>query len=396
MDLRPLLRESDTRIVLVVADGLGGIGRDGRGTELEAARTPHLDRLAREGVTGMVVPVLPGITPGSGPGHLALFGHDPVEHHIGRGVLTALGVDFELRDGDVAARGNFCTIDENGMVTDRRAGRISSETGARLVRKLQSIDVDGVEVIVEPVREYRFLLVLRGDGLGVDVTDTDPQQTGVEPQRPRAENDRSGRTAKAVASFVDQAREILADETPANMVLMRGFESLPRLEGMEERYGLRSCALAGYPMYRGIARLLGMDVVDCGPDLDSEIDALQAQWKSHDFFFLHYKDADSAGEDGDFAAKVEAIERLDEAVPRIVDLGPDVLIVTGDHSTPSELASHSWHPVPVLLSARSCRRDSVDEFGESACVQGGLGQMPAKDLMALALAHAGRLQKYGA
>ena len=397
MVIESLLRESDAKILFVIADGLGGIDYQGRGTELEAAQTPNLDQLAREGATGLIWPVAPGITPGSGPGHLALFGYDSVEHNIGRGVLTALGVDFDLKPADVATRGNFCTVNDEGEVTDRRAGRIDAGECERLVKKLKDIKIDGAEIVVEPVREHRFLLVLRGnEEFGAAVNDTDPQRTGARPSEPQARDDRSRPTARAVSAFVEHAREILADESSANMVLLRGFDRLPRLPSLAKRYGLNGCALAGYPMYRGISRLLGMEVVECGPDLDGEIDALEAAWKDHDFLFLHFKDTDSRGEDGDFDGKVAAIEELDRAIPRLLRLKPDVIAVTGDHSTPSALASHSWHPVPLLLSAATCRMDGVKTFGETACASGGLGQLPARELMTLALAHAGRLRKFGA
>lgn len=398
--LRRLHRPSESKILFVIADGLGGIPGDRQGTELELANTPHLDRLAREGTTGLLVPVAPGITCGSGPGHLALFGYDPLEHDIGRGVLTALGVQFDLRADDVAARGNFCTLDEHGVVVDRRAGRIPSEHSAKLAARLagsfHDLELEGVQVFVEPVRDYRFLLVLRGAGLGAAVSDTDPQRVGVPPRDPCPRDADSRRTAEIVASFVERAHRLLTDEHPANMVLLRGFARLPDIASMEERYGVRGCAIAGYPMYRGIARLLGMATVAAGPDLDSEVAALRAAWDQHDFFFLHYKATDSAGEDGDFDAKLRAIEALDQQLPQILDVRPDVLVVTGDHSTPSQLASHSWHPVPVLLSARTCRRDAAQSFGETACMGGGLSQLPTRYLMSLALAHAGRLAKYGA
>ncbi|BBA32704.1 phosphoglycerate mutase [Methylocaldum marinum] len=391
-----LTRKGESKIVFLIADGLGGIPGNRTGTELETAATPHLDRLARDGVTGLLAPVGPGITCGSGPGHLALFGYDPLETRIGRGVLTALGVNFDLGTDDIAARGNFCTVDEHGVVRDRRAGRISSERGAELSRKLRNIEIEGVELFVEPVKEHRFLLVLRGAGLDPALSDTDPHEIGMPPQPPRGRDESSRRTARLIAAFVEGARKALANERPANMVLLRGFDRLPRLPSMGERYGLNACALAGYPMYQGIARLLGMRVVECGPDLDSEVETLQSAWKEHDFFFVHYKATDSAGEDGDFDAKVRAIEELDRHLPPILALKPDVLVVTGDHSTPSQLKGHSWHPVPVVLTAASCRRDVVASFGETACAHGGLGQLPMKYLMSLALAHAGRLSKFGA
>lgn len=401
MDIQDLLRdlqeENGTRIVLVVADGLGGLPREPGGrTELETATTPNLDRLAERGVSGLLTPVLPGITCGSGPGHLALFGYDPLRHAIGRGVLSALGIDFDLRPGDIAARGNFCTVNDEGTITDRRAGRIPTDEGARLVEKLRGITIQDVQLFVDPVKEYRFAVVLRGEGLEADVEDVDPHRTGVAPREPRAGDPDSGRTAEVVKEFLRQARERLEDEQPANMVILRGFAQRPSLPSIRDNYGLDACALAAYPMYRGLSRLLGMRVLPPEVALEDRVGQLDENFDRHTFFFLHAKHTDSLGEDGDFDGKVRAIEELDAQIPRITALKPDVLIVTGDHSTPSRLRGHSWHPVPVVLAAETCRADPVSEFGETACLRGALGQFEAKHLMALALAHARRLSKFGA
>lgn len=399
-DLMRQLRESNsTKIVMLVADGLGGLPIEPGGkTELETARTPHLDRLAAEGTVGLSVPVAPGITPGSGPGHLGLFGYDPLEHDIGRGVLEALGVGVEVGPMDVAIRGNFCTIDTEGRVTDRRAGRIPTETCVRLVEKLRAhVRVEGVETLVEPVREYRLVVRFRGDGLGDDVNDTDPLQTGLPPLEPKGGDPASEKTARVAAEFLRQAREALRDERPANFLMLRGFARFPAIATMEEVYGLRAAAIAVYPMYRGLARLVGMTVVEPGKTLSDQMDVLKARWGEFDFFFLHYKYTDSTGEDGDFARKVEMIEALDAEVPKVLALGPDVMVVTGDHSTPSRMRSHSWHPVPLLLWApATVRPDLATEFGERPCLRGGLGQIRAREIMPLAMAHAGRLQKFGA
>jgi 2,3-bisphosphoglycerate-independent phosphoglycerate mutase len=397
-DRKALQRPADTKVVLFVIDGLGGLPEGGVGvTELETARTPHLDRLAGEGICGLHQPVAAGVTPGSGPAHLALFGYDPLVHRAGRGVLAALGIGFDLRPGDVAARGNFCTVDADGVVTDRRAGRLDSDTNRRLSERLAGIEVEGAEVFVETVKEYRFLLVLRGEGLEPELADTDPQHTGQEPLDPEARSDAAERTARAVAAFVAGARKALADEEQANMVLLRGFSSRPSWPTLPELFGIRAAAVATYPMYRGVAALVGMDVLDSCGELDDELDTVAAHWHDHDFFFVHFKPTDSAGEDGDFARKVELIEAADRALPRLLELGPDVLVVTGDHSTPSKMRSHSWHPVPVLLWAGTCRSDGVEVFGERACLAGGLGpRLPAVDLLPLALAHAGRFDKLGA
>jgi 2,3-bisphosphoglycerate-independent phosphoglycerate mutase len=401
MDIHDLIRElresNQTKIVLLVADGLGGLPLEPGGkTELESARTPNLDACTREGVNGLSIPVLPGITPGSGPGHLGLFGYDPLRFRIGRGILEALGINFDVGPRDVAVRGNFCTVDGSGLITDRRAGRPATERCVAMCRKLQQVRVPDVEVFVEPVREHRFVVVFRGDDLGDAVNDTDPQQTGHAPLPAQGADSPSQNTAAVVNRFVAEAARVLREDAPTNMVTLRGFARYPRIEKMQEVYGLRGVAIAVYPMYKGLARLVGMDVVDAGATLADQVQTLERLWGQYDFFFLHYKYTDSTGEDGNFAAKVEMIERLDGVLPRVRALQPDVLIVTGDHSTPSKLRSHSWHPVPTLLWSPNCRPDQVVEFGETYCLRGGLGQFQAMYLMPLALAHAGRLGKYGA
>jgi 2,3-bisphosphoglycerate-independent phosphoglycerate mutase len=396
--IQQLVKPADTKIVLLVLDGLGGLpsGPDGQ-TELEAADTPNLDALATQGVCGMHVPVGPGITPGSGPGHLSLFGYDPIEYQVGRGVLAALGIGFDLHDGDVAARGNFCTLDEQGRVVDRRAGRISTETNEQLCELLRDIEVDGAEVLIRTVKEHRMLFVLRGEGLSGEIDDTDPQVTGKKPLAPRALSARAEASAGLVAEFLDKAAQRLADEHPANMILLRGFAQRPGWPSFEEAFGLRAACIASYPMYRGVSRLLGMQILD-GPSAMKEKFAVARQhWDDFDFFFIHKKSVDSRGEDGDFDAKVAAIEQADAELGDLLDLGPDVVLVTGDHSTPAQLRAHSWHPVPVLLWSERCRRDAVDTFGEAACISGGLGaRFPAVDMLPLALANALRLEKFGA
>jgi 2,3-bisphosphoglycerate-independent phosphoglycerate mutase len=401
MNLQHLIRDlrepNTTKIVLVVADGLGGLPQEPGGkTELETARTPNLDACVREGVCGLSIPVLPGITPGSGPGHLGLFGYDPLQFQIGRGILEALGINFQVGPRDVAARGNFCTVDDKGVISDRRAGRPTTERCVAMCKKLAAIKIPGVEIFVEPVREHRFVVVFRGDDLGDKVNDTDPQQVGAEPLLAVGEDEPSQHTAKAVNQFVAEAAKLLKNDAPTNMITLRGFARYPKIETMQEVYGLKAACIAVYPMYKGLSRLVGMDVVDAGTTLAEQMETLKTLWDKYDFFFLHYKYTDSTGEDGNFAAKVEMIERLDTEIPKVRALGPDVLIVTGDHSTPSQLKSHSWHPVPTLLYARTCRPDGIVEFGESYCLRGGLGHFEAKYLMSLAMAHAQRLGKYGA
>jgi 2,3-bisphosphoglycerate-independent phosphoglycerate mutase len=341
--------------------------------------------------------VYSGITPGSGPSHLALFGYDPLVYQVGRGTLAALGINFDLYPEDVAARGNFCTIDQNGQITDRRAGRIRTEDNKRLCRLLATIELPGVEIFLEPVKEYRFLLVFRGEDLSAAVADTDPQQTGKPPQKALGLEKNAEATVQLVRKFLQQAREVLAEQHPANMVLLRGFSKRPQWPLMQDVFGLRCAAIAAYPMYRGLARLVGMEVIETGATLEEEIKSVENHWGSFDFFYVHVKPTDSAGEDGDFERKVALLEEVDEKIPQIINLNPDVFIVTGDHSTPSTLKAHSWHPVPVLINAEYCRPDRVQAFNEGACLYGALGpRFPAKDLMILALANARRLQKFGA
>jgi len=386
-----------SKIVMLVIDGLGGLPdpKTGR-SELETARLPHLDALAEKGVCGLADPVAPGITPGSGPGHLALFGYDPVSCKIGRGVLEAVGIDIELEAGDVAARGNFATVDDKGIVTDRRAGRISTEKCIELCKHLDGMTIDRVQVKVYPVREHRFVVLFRGDNLQTELTESDPSRTGVAPLEVKAVGTMARGTADIVNQFITKAKEILAKYHPANMILLRGFAKNPQLPTMPEVYKLKPLAIAIYPMYRGLARLVGMEVARTGKTLEDEFETLKENYAERDFFFLHVKGTDSAGEDGDFARKVKILEQVDGLVPAITALEPDVLIVTGDHATPAVLGGHSWHAVPVLICARYCGPDAVKTFSETAFIAGGLGRIASQQIMTLAMANALKLAKYGA
>ncbi|MFO8101436.1 MAG: 2,3-bisphosphoglycerate-independent phosphoglycerate mutase [Dehalococcoidia bacterium] len=395
--IKDLAEQTDSKIIQLVLDGLGGIPRPETGrTELETANTPNLDQLAAEGICGLADPVSPGITPGSGPGHLSLFGYDPIKYQVGRGVLEALGVDFELAAGDVAARCNFCTVDENGVITDRRAGRIPSEKNAELCEMLGGIKIEGVELFIMPGKEHRFATVFRGQGLDGVVDDTDPQKVGMKPKEARALSDDGQRLANVINEFVSQAQSILADSHPANMILLRGISQRPDMSLMTEVFKLNPAAIATYPMYRGLARLVGMEILPTGTTFEDELKTLAEYWDRHDFFYVHIKYTDSAGEDGDFDRKVRVIEEADILMPKLLDLKPDVLVVTGDHSTPAILKAHSWHPVPVLLHSNYCRPDAAVEFSERACVTGGLGRIMATDILPLALANALKLAKFGA
>ncbi len=401
MDQIDLMKElhvpSDKKIVLLVMDGLGGLpGKDGK-TELEAARTPNMDRLSRESMLGLSTPVAPGITPGSGPGHLALFGYNALKYQIGRGVLEALGIGLRLGEKSLAARGNFCTLDpKSGVITDRRAGRIPTDECARLVEKLRQISIDGVDITVQPVKDYRFVLVLEGEDLHDGLTETDPQKTGLKPLPVKPIRNEAEKSALILNEWLEKAFELLRNERPANGCTLRGIAKNPDLPTFKDVYGLDACAIATYPMYKGIARLVGMDVPDAGESIETEIRTLREKWHDYDFFFFHVKKTDSYGEDGNFDAKVGVIEETDKIIPDILKLGPGVLVITGDHSTPWALKSHSWHELPVLIHADNIRFDSVTEFGETACIMGALGHIRHTDILPLAMAHAGRLTKFGA
>jgi 2,3-bisphosphoglycerate-independent phosphoglycerate mutase len=395
--MKGLSQPSPSKIVFFVLDGLGGLPHPKTGrTELETASTPNLDRLAAKSVCGLAEIVGAGITPGSGAGHLALFGYDPLRFTIGRGVLEAVGIDFALEPGDIAARGNFCTVDEAGLVTDRRAGRISNEKCTELCQLLDGMVVDGVKALVRPVREHRFVVAFRGGGLNAEVTDSDPQQTGVAPKVVTALEPKATSLADVANKFIARAKKILTEQYPANMVLLRGFSHRPKLPSMADIYKLKPAAIAVYPMYKGLARLVGMEILKTGTNIDEEFATLRQNYAEHDFFFLHVKWLDSAGEDGDFDRKVRVIEEFDRALADAIGLEPDVMVVTGDHSTPATLRGHSWHPVPIFLYSKWCRPDRASEFSESACLCGGLGHFPATRIMSLAMAHALKLTKFGA
>jgi 2,3-bisphosphoglycerate-independent phosphoglycerate mutase len=395
--LPELLTSSDRRILLVVIDGLGGLpGPDGK-TELELASTPHLDSLAERSVCGLSLPIAPGISPGSGPGHLALFGYDPLKYQIGRGVLSALGIAFQLQANDVAARVNFATLDDSGNVLDRRAGRISTDLCARLCAKIENeISLPGVEVFIRPEKEHRAALIFRAEELSDQLSDGDPQKTGVPPLEIRPLSPEAEQTASLVNRFVEESRRVLAGEKPANGLLLRGFAAYQPFPTFLKRYGLRAAAVAAYPMYRGVSRLVGMDVIECGETIDSELKAVKDKTASYDFVFFHLKKTDSAGEDGDFDARIKALESADYAVDSLLKEGFHVVVVTGDHSTPCVLKAHSWHPVPLMLHSEFSGVDGVTRFTERDCALGALGLMHAKDIMPIAMANALRLKKFGA
>lgn len=395
--LESLVVQTESKLLMVVIDGIGGLPIRGK-TELEAAKIPNLDRLASKSTCGLIDPLSSGITPGSGPSHLALFGYDPFRYEIGRGVMEALGIGLRLTKDDLTARGNFATVDEDQIVVDRRAGRISTEKNQEICQFLQKEikEVDGVRVSIHPGKEHRFVVVFHGTELRDDLTDADPQKDGKKAKGTEGLSPEAQRTAAIVNDYLRRAAEILKSFHPANTILLRGFSKIPDLPTMSKRFKLRPAAIATYPMYRGLAMLVGMQILDTGEGITDEVETLKKYFDRYDFIYLHFKRPDMAGEDGSFKTKVKAFEEIDRIVPSILKLKPDVLVITGDHSTPSLLKSHSWHPNPILLHSRYIRPDGTRRFTERHCQRGGLGRFPAMEVIPLMLANGLKLKKFGA
>uniref|UniRef100_A0A832I929 Probable 2,3-bisphosphoglycerate-independent phosphoglycerate mutase n=1 Tax=Pseudothermotoga hypogea TaxID=57487 RepID=A0A832I929_9THEM len=395
--LSELVQTASTKIVLLVMDGVGDVPGEKDKTPLQAARKPNLDRVARESDLGQTIPVMHGVTPGSGPGHLALFGYDPVKYQIGRGILEALGSDVDVGEKDVVARANFATI-QNNIVLDRRAGRPSTEESSKVVEKLSKAiqSIEDVKVSFYAGKEHRFVVKLTGEDLDDRLSDADPQKEGKPFVYTQALAPEAERTARIVNKLLDEIKRVLSDEPKMNCALMRGFSKYPNLPQFPAVYKLKAAAIATYPMYRGIARLVGMEIVQTGDTIKEEFETVKRAWNDYDFFYVHVKKTDSYGEDGNFEAKVHVIEEVDEALPILLDLQPDVLIVTGDHSTPTALKAHSWHPVPLMIHSKYTRKGLSKAFDEFECARGTLGTIYAVDVMGLALAHALRLEKFGA
>ena len=393
--LNTITRNTDSKIIFLVIDGLGGYPDKTGKSELEKAEIPNLDNLVKKSDCGLTIPVSHGITPGSGPGHLSLFGYDPVKYLLGRGVLETLGIDIDLKPNEIAARGNFCTVDNNGYITDRRANRIPTNISSNIVKELQNIKIPGIEFKIYSVKDHRFVLIMNGDKLSPEISETDPQMLGLKPLEVRPLSNDSNDTASVINKFLNEAKTIMSPRKTSNMILLRGFSKLPNLPNFNLNYKLNACAIAAYPMYKGLSKLLGMDVLNTGETFDKEIETLKENFNKYNFFFLHYKPADAAGEDGDFDKKVKTLEDLDKVIPIIKNIGADVLVIAGDHSTPAILGSHSWHPVPLMIHTNNSTNNNVKQFTEKDLIHGNLGTFHATKLMMLSLANAGKLNKYG-
>ena len=396
--LKELAVRNDNKILLLVMDGLGDIpNTERKKTALELAKIPNLDKLAKTSETGVHYPIAPGITPGSAPAHLGIFGYDPISTLVGRGTFGALGVGFELKIGDLSARINFCSLDKNGVITDRRAGRIPTEKGSELVKKLSLIKkIEDVEVFIRPEKEYRAVVVFRGPELDGNIYDTDPQITGVQPLPVRARDNHSARSARIVSVFIDKAMTILKDEHPANGLMLRGFDKYRHIESFEERYKMKSVGITSYPTYKGISRLVGMDVIDYKETPLEGLEMVRESIAQYDFIFFHIKKTDSYGEDGNIESKSKIIESVDNIIPDILSLGFSAIAITGDHSTPAKMKSHSWHPVPILINSKFSFYNDDACFNERSCMQGSLGRIYSTDIMPLLMNHGGRINKFGA
>ncbi|RKZ26193.1 phosphoglycerate mutase, partial [bacterium] len=394
--LPQLINKNDTKLVLLVLDGLGGTTNEHSVTELEVARTPNMDKLISSGSAGLHRPVGYGITPGSGPGHLGLFGYNPIKYQLGRGILEALGVNMAVNPGDLAVRGNFATM-KNGLIIDRRAGRIPTELCRKLVEKISGKikKIEDVEIEIRAGMDYRFAVVFRGDGLSDKIGDADPQEINKPPVPAKALSPNAEKSARIVNKFINMVTEILADEHPANTVLIRGYALYPDIVQFQKKFGMRAVGIAEYPMYRGLAKLVGMDTPEVDGAMETEFNLVKKLWKDYDFFFVHIKKTDSYGEDGNFDAKVKVIEDVDEKLPMLLDLKPDVIAITGDHCTPSVHKAHSWHPVPLLLKGKYTFVDDAKTFSERECAKGIIGHIPAEAIILLMMADAGRLKKFG-
>jgi len=398
-----LTLKPSAKLALLVMDGLGDLALRSQGymTPLEAAATPNLDALSKDSAQGRMIPATPGITPGSGPGHLGLFGYDPLEFQVGRGVIEALGLGMELKPGDVCARANFATLDAKGIVTDRRAGRIPTETCEKLCAMLSAKvkKIGDTEILIKAGKEHRFVVVFRGKGLEGPLTDADPNREGfaIPTVKPRdAKSTKQKKMAKLIADFYKEALPVIANEKPANGFLMRGIAHQPEIPLFEERYLLRPAALAVYPMYKGLAQLVGMKKIEGPQTIKEQFERYLTEYNNFDFFFIHFKYTDKYGEDGNFAAKKKAIEEFDAALPILLRKRPDVIAITGDHSTPCALKGHSWHPQPVLLNSAYSGSDKLERFTETGANAGSLGVFEAKYLIRLMQANARMFDKFGA
>ena len=404
------------KVVLVIIDGLGDrpISELKDQTPLEAANTPNLDYFATNGITGIMNAIDVGIRPGSDTSHLAIFGYDPETHYTGRGIFEAAGIGMELKKGDIALRGNFATVTEDLIIVDRRAGRI--ENVSKLADALNGMKIDGVRFFVKAGVMHRAGVVLRGSNLSHMVSDNDPHEVGVKVKQVKAlDNTEEAKfTASVINKFLEEAHKILKEHEvnkkrrkerllEANYILLRGASKLTHFEPFEKKYKLKACCIAGAGLYKGIAKVLGMDVLQvkgatgtANTDINAKFIAAKKALAKYDFVFVHIKYADNYAEDGNVFGKLKFIEKIDDALIHLIGIKDTLIVITADHSTPCKLKAHSGDPVPIVMFGEGVRTDKVKEFNERSCMQGGLGRIKGKDLMNEILNLIGKAKLYGA
>ena len=400
----------------VICDGLGDrpIPKLGRKTPLEYAKTPNLDAIARRGIIGAMNTIDIGVRPGSDTAHMAIFGYDPHVYYTGRGPFETAGLRMEHKDGDICFRVNMGTVDDTLHIIDRRAGRIG-DTSA-FARELNGMKIDGVEFFVKAGTGYRMGMIMRGKKLSTHITDIDPGHVGKGVRMCEATDDTSEakRTAKILNTFVSRAHKLLKrmpvnidrqkNGLPqANYLLVRGAGVYPKLPRFFDKYGLRAACFAGAGLYKGIARLIGMDVVHVPgatgkPDsnIRAKVETAIKHRKDYDFFFIHFKGADSCGEDGDVEGKIAYIEKIDDAVAPLLKLKNSLVVITADHSTPCTIKSHSADDVPIVIMGDEVRDDDVHEFSERTCAKGRMGHIKGMHVMPIILDLMGIAEKFGA
>ncbi|ENN96071.1 cofactor-independent phosphoglycerate mutase [Methanocaldococcus villosus KIN24-T80] len=404
------------KIIIFIIDGLGDRPNEKGETPLKIAKKPTMNRIAEEGICGLMNAIDIGIRPGSDTAHLAILGYDPYKVYTGRGPLEAFGLGLDLKEGDIAFRCNFATVDDNFIVKDRRAGRLDFETAKILEKEIDGLEIDGVKVIFRS-KGYRGALVLRGEGLDYMVTDADPHKDNVKVEEVKPLRKEAEKTAEILNKLLKIIYNKLKDHPvnierekkglpPANIILPRGAGIVPKVEKFYEKYKMKGAVICGTALIKGIGKMLGLDVIEVegangtpNSNIMGKAKALLNNLDKYDFFLINVKAADEAGHDGKFELKKEIIEKIDNMLSYIFEnINKDSVyfVLTGDHSTPIEVKDHSADPVPIVIWGKSVRKDDVKEFDEFACAKGGLHWIKGEHVMRILLDLTNRNEKFGA